>query len=97
MLLVLCIIDKKSTATPFCQFSQPEHHLGQTVACKTAKEENFHFCQKSHFRHTRQSTKTVKTYLSRMFQQNNLFSIHNISDKNVLTETLERLYIALAF
>ena len=57
----------------------------------------FHFCQKSHFKHHHQSTKTVKTYLSRMFQQNKLFKIHNISDKNVLTETLERLYIALAF
>jgi hypothetical protein len=52
MLLVLCIIDKKSTATPFCQFSQPERRLGRAVACKTAKEEIFHFCQKSHFKHS---------------------------------------------
>jgi hypothetical protein len=32
-----------------------------------------------------------------MFQQRIFFQFYNISDKNVLTETLERLYIALSF
>jgi hypothetical protein len=43
MLLVLCIIDKKSTATPFCQFLPPERHLGRVAAHESAKTRFFIF------------------------------------------------------